>query len=319
MKKLLLLAFLFPLVISAQHEFGYHATWYYSYSEYGYNGYKKISHVGDTNMLGMDWLKFEVTGVSELRTGPNPNDVIQAKNVVFDPIYLTTRNDSVFRLLNDSIPYLLYDFSATIGGEWQFAPLDTNGGCDSIPVATVVNSGIEVVDGHGMRFIDVEYPMDTVDYGGMPIYQPVCGKLLSYRIYNDFGSWGYVAPFEATPIACNGSVFKTTQLNNYSLRCFSNDSVSINVTSQACDYWKFISVEEYESISFEVYPNPTNGLVNIQSDEVVARVEVYSLDGQKLIETTQTKNIELPASSGMYVVAIYFEDGRRAVSKMVRE
>ena len=124
MKKIVL-AFFLPVTLLAQNEFGYHATWYFGYSEYGYNGYKKITHVSDTTMLGFDWLKFEVTGVSETRTGPGPNDISQSKNVVFDPIYLATRNDSVFRLWNNDSLYLLYDFSADVGDKWECAPRDT--------------------------------------------------------------------------------------------------------------------------------------------------------------------------------------------------
>ncbi|WP_417611704.1 T9SS type A sorting domain-containing protein [Owenweeksia hongkongensis] len=319
MKRLLLLVLLFPLTVSAQYEFGYHATWYYEYSEFGYSGYKKITHASDTNMLGMDWLKFEVTGVSEIKTGPNPNDIIQSKNVVFPSIYLATRNDSVFRLLNDSSSYLLYDFSATVGDKWQFSPSDTSFGCDSIPVATVTTIGTEMIDGKNMRYLDVAFPMDSVNYGGTSNYQPVSNAILSNRVYPDFGSTGYVVPFVPAPNLCDGSVFRTTQLSNYSLRCFSNDSVSLHFVSWPCDHWDFISVEEYRAINFEAYPNPSGGHLNIQADETVSKVQVYSLGGQMLIETSQTKNIELPASSGMYVVAIHFEDGQKVVTKVVRE
>lgn len=319
MKRFIFLALLFPATIFAQNEFGYHATWHFSYSEFGYSGYKKISHTSDTSMLGMDWLKFEVTGVSEIRTGPNPNDIIQSKNVVFPSIYLVTRNDSVFRLLNDSTLYLLYDFSTAIGDKWQFAPSDTSFGCDSVAAATVISNGKETIDNESVEYLDLKFPMDTVDYGGTSNYQPVSNAILSNRVYPDFGSTGYAFPFEAAPILCDGTVFRTTQLSDYSLRCFSNDSMSLHFVSWPCDYWKFISVDEYETVNFDIYPNPSNGLINIKTNEEVKNVELYSLGGQKLIETLETENIELPASSGMYVVAIYFEDGQKVVTKVVRE
>lgn len=316
MKKLLLLAFLFPLVISAQHEFGYHATWHFGYEKFGFFGNQKITHVGDTSMLGMDWLRLEVTGIEAIITGPNPNDFIVDSNVVFDPIFLATRNDSVFRLLNDSTPYLLYDFGAQVGEKWQFAPNDTVFGCDSVPVATVLGRGVQTITGQPVRFVDITFPMDTAYYTTPPSYRPFSNEILDYTIYPDFGSINYSTPFTPRPNLCNGSSF---DLSRYKLLCFSNDSMSLKFESKPCDFVPYISIEEFEPISFEVYPNPTNGLVNIQSDEMVARVEVYSLNGQKLIETIQTESIELPASSGMYVVAIYFEDGKSVVTKVVRE
>lgn len=313
MKKLLLLALLFPLTISAQHEFGYHATWYFSYGGFGEFGYKKVSHVGDTIMHGMDWLEFEVTGLKATKTGPNPNDVIVLdSNAVFPTFYLSTRNDSVFRLWNYSNPYLLYDFSASIGDKWQFAPKDTFGGCDSLPVATLTRENFDTIDNQVVKYIDVAFPMDTVNGR----YQAMCSSVFYPRIYPIFGPIAHVSFFETTPNTCDGGIL---DFSYQVLTCFSNDSISINFGNRPCDFVPFISVKEFEPTSFEVYPNPTNGFVNIKADEMVARVEVYSLGGQKLIETTQAENIKLPASSGMYVMAIYFEDGRRAVTKVVRE
>lgn len=313
MKKLLLLVFLLPLSVSAQHEFGYHATWHYGFSEFGFWGYRKVTHVGDTAMMGMNWLKFEVSGAKGITTGPGPNDFNVDTNHRWSPIYLATRNDSVFRLLNDSTPYLLYDFSAQVGDQWQFAPLDTSTDCDSVPIARVISKGTEIIDGQKVEYLDLGFPMDTVYYDTVGVYQAVSGRTLSHRIYRAFGSLEYTVLFQPFYNDCRG-LFLTT--NWQLMRCFSNDSISLG---KACDFVPYISLEEHKPISFEVFPNPTNALVNIHSEEEVARVEVYSLDGQKLIETSQTENIELPASSGMYVVAIYFEDGRRVVTKVVRE
>lgn len=316
MKKLLLLAFLLPLSVSAQHEFGYHATWHFLYNGFGFFGNQKVSHVGDTAMLGMNWLKFEVTGVEAIVTGPDLHDFIVDSNVVFAPIFLATRNDSVFRLLNDTTPYLLYDFSAQVGDKWQFAPNDTNFGCDSVPVATVLRKGSHSIGAQSVRFVDVTFPMDTAYYTSPPSYRTFSNEILTSTIYPDFGSAYYSFPFTPRPNLCDGTSF---DLSNYELLCFSNDSMSISFKSKPCDFVPIISTDEYEPISFEVFPNPTNAIVNIHSEEEVARVEVYSLDGQKLIETSLTENIELPAYSGLYMIAIYFEDGRRVVTKVVRE
>ncbi len=317
MKKSLLLILLLPLTVFAQHEFGYHATWYFSYGGFGEFGYKKVSHVGDTSMLGMHWLEFEVTGTGVMKTGPNPDDFVADTTRVWNSIYLATKNDSVFRLLNDSTPYLLYDFSAGVGESWQFAPNDTFMGCDSVPIATVNEFGFDTIDGNVVEFMRVTLPMDTVYYGNTPYYQPMSNTVFNTRIYPDFGSNSYVLLFGTWRNACDGVTI--LDYGGHSLSCFSNDSLSISFVNQACDFVPFISVEEYESISFEVYPNPTDDLISIQADKVISKVEVYSLGGQKLIETSQTENIELPASSGIYVVAIYFEDGRRAVTKVVKK
>ncbi|WP_417591623.1 T9SS type A sorting domain-containing protein [Owenweeksia hongkongensis] len=317
MKRLLLLILLLPLTVFAQHEFGYHATWYFSYGGIGEFGYKKVSHIGDTTMLGMHWLEFEVTGLRAIKTGPNPNDVVVLDSSKFySPIFLATRNDSVFRLWDNNTPYLLYDFSAQLGDEWQFAPDDSFAGCDSLPIVTVNKIGVDTIDGHPMDFMHVLFPMDTVYYGSTPFYQPMSNATLNPKVYPQFGGVLYVSLFQAEPNTCDGRIVDWTY---HTLSCFSNDSLSISLTNQPCDFVPFISVDEYEAVNFEVYPNPTNDLISLKTDEEVKNVEVYSLEGQKLLETKNTESIQLPSSSGMYLIIVWMEDGKKAMSKVIKE
>lgn len=319
MKKLLLLALLFPLIISAQHEFGYHATWWYRtfYPFYGYYDYKKVEHVGDTTLVGLNWLEFEVTGKRVRKTGLGMYEVeVLDSNLKFPSIYLASRNDSVFRLLNDTTPYLLYDFSAEVGDKWQFAPHDSMAGCDSTPVATVTDLEIDTISGHVVSYLRLKFPMDTLYGGTWPKYQVVSPYLLSGRVYREFGGKYMISLFTPDFNFCDGTI---VEYGDHSLVCFSNDSISLTVSREDCSWIRRIGLLEKAVIRFEVFPNPTNGSINIHSDERVVKVEVYSLDGQKLIETTQADNIELPISSGIYMVAIYFEDGRTGFRKISKD
>ena len=84
-------------------------------------------------------------------------------------------------------------------------------------------------------------------------------------------------------------------------KCESTDeSVSITVTD----------VEE-NTANINVYPNPTNGLLNIEGQGTM-HIIVRNLLGQKLIETEAKGNTTLDLSrfeSGMYLVRIENEDG----------
>lgn len=320
MKRLLLVLVFAPALLLAQTPFGYHATWYYEFSDFGFEGYKKIMHVGDTTMLGLDWLTFEVTGLNQIRTGPGPNDIIQIPNAKFGSMYLATRNDSVFRLLNDSTPYLLYDFSAQIGDNWQFAPLDTNFGCDSIPRATVLAIGFDTIAGQAVKYWDISNVMDSVSYGGGPTsYQCFSARCLHSRIYRNFGSGFYTTLFEAEPNLCNGAVIKTMWMNYNYMRCFSDDSMNIQLTTKACDYWSLIGVEENELPEVKIYPNPSSGLVFIDTESSIAKTEIYNINGQKLGVYQAETTIELPQISGLYFLHISFENGAVLVEKVVRE
>jgi hypothetical protein len=310
MKKLILLI-AFPTLLIAQQPFGYHATWHFNYYENGYSGFKKITHVSDTTMLGLNWLKFEVTGVSEIRTGPNPNDIIQTKDVKFDPLYLATKNDSVYRLLNDSTPYLLYDFSAGLGDKWQFAPHDTSLGCDSLPIASVSKVGMDVFGSDTVSYIEVGQALDTSGT------RYSASLIMPDKIYRKFGSEYYTLLFEVIMNACNG--VNIDYFSGYSLRCFSDDEVSINFTNQACDAWNYISLEELATKEFKIYPNPANGVIGIFSEEEVVNIIVFDLSGQKVNEVVKDfESVELPEKSGLYMLVATFKDGGKATRKVMR-
>jgi plastocyanin len=58
---------------------------------------------------------------------------------------------------------------------------------------------------------------------------------------------------------------------------------------------------------FSIYPNPTNGLINIESDLEIEQITLYSVDGQ-LIETTLRRSILLKIK-GIYFIKIRTEKG----------
>lgn len=284
MKKLTLALIISLLTLSSHAQFGENTTWHFDYMEYNFFGDKRVKHISDTTMLGMQWQKFEVTGSRGNRFGPGPNDYTIDTNVTFAPIFLATRNDSVFNYAEDSA-YLLYDFSADIGDTWQFASVDTTFSCNALPEATVVAKGTEMIQGVPCRYLDVEFPMDTIDYGGTPIYQPISGWVLSDRIYLDFGALYYHGLFGRYPVTCDGTSF---QLANQTLRCFQNDSVSFNFANYPCN--SNISTAEYEVAQINIYPNPTSGTLHIELPEVDfpkdLRVQIYDVQGRMIMNRT---------------------------------
>ncbi len=311
MKKLILLI-AFPTLLMAQQPFGYHATWHFDYYANGYRGFKKISHVSDTTMLGLNWLKFEVTGVSEIRTGPNPNDIIQTKDVKFDPLYLATKNDSVFRLLKDSTAYLLYDFSAGLGDKWQFAPHDTSLSCDSLPIAKVLKMGVEVYGADSVSYIEVSQSLDASQF------YHAASKVMPDKVYRKFGPMNSTLLFEVILNSCDSNTI-IDYFSSYSLRCFTDDEVSINFTNQACDAWNYISLDELAAKEFKVYPNPANEVVSIFSEEEIVSVMVYDLSGQKINEVVRNfESIQLPEKPGLYMLVATFKDGGKATSKVMK-
>lgn len=316
MKKLLLTISVTLFTLSVHAQFGANATWHFDYTEYGYFGHKKIEHVGDTNILGMQWLKFEVTGTRAIYTGPTTYSV--TRGLTFDPIFIATRNDSVFRLGVDTAR-LLYDLSADIGDSWEFALPDTSFDCTAPSRATVVAKGVENIAGANVRYIDVRFPMDTVSYPNGPYYQIVSPYYLSERIYLDFGALFYHGLFAPSPMTCDGTSF---QLNMNNLRCFQNDTISFNRTNYPCA--TTIGLNEVEEQHVNIYPNPTSGKVTIDFHSPTGHdteVRVINIHGQLVLRAAipQTEKLHFEIEeTGVYFVHITSDqDGVDIVEKVV--
>ena len=73
------------------------------------------------------------------------------------------------------------------------------------------------------------------------------------------------------------------------------------------------------NLKFSLYPNPASDILNIEMDSELKSVEIYSLQGQKvLLATSKDVNISnLP--SGIYMIRVQDIDGAIATSKMVKK
>lgn len=81
--------------------------------------------------------------------------------------------------------------------------------------------------------------------------------------------------------------------------------------------------EEYTSedvlpSAITISPNPTTGLLNIQTDKAIQSVAVYQLDGQKVTEQTGNTVELYDVSAGIYILHICFTDGSVYIDKVIK-
>lgn len=82
---------------------------------------------------------------------------------------------------------------------------------------------------------------------------------------------------------------------------------------------RILSAQDIKTKAFQVYPNPTKETVTVQSKNIVKKLELYSVDGKKLQETTSI-NLNLGAfPKGIYIVKAEFQDGNIATEKIIKE
>lgn len=76
--------------------------------------------------------------------------------------------------------------------------------------------------------------------------------------------------------------------------------------------------DDITASAIRISPNPTTGLLNIESDKAIQSVAVYQLDGQKITEQTGNAVELYAASAGIYIVHIYFTDGSVYTDKVIK-
>jgi hypothetical protein len=62
------------------------------------------------------------------------------------------------------------------------------------------------------------------------------------------------------------------------------------------------SIEEQEEISVTVYPNPTNGILRVETNSEVQKLEIFSVRGELLISTSQPEINLVNLNAGSYVL-----------------
>jgi len=71
--------------------------------------------------------------------------------------------------------------------------------------------------------------------------------------------------------------------------------------------------------AINVWPNPTNGVLHIEADGV-NKVELYNLQGQLLLDTESTENIELNGfEKGIYFLIVSDKQGNKSATKVIKE
>ena len=65
---------------------------------------------------------------------------------------------------------------------------------------------------------------------------------------------------------------------------------------------------------FVFYPNPTKG--NIYFNSSLDKVEVYSLNGQKLLNFKNVDMLEINLEKGLYLVSLY-KEGKSSIHKII--
>lgn len=200
---------------------------------------------------------------------------------------LREENGKVWALyfLNNPEEFLLYDFTANVGDNLVVGDFGTDYVVDSI--------SIEHIGGLDRK----KFWLVTNDYLGNPQVRETWIEGIGSNLGMPWSGWG-VGVYDF-----------------YShLLCFHQDGELVwqNPDYDGCTYTAVEEIQSDETVC--VYPNPTNGIVNIEGYEVI-EVKVYNAFGQ-LVKETKDNVLDLSdQEASIYIIKVITPSG--TISKQI--
>lgn len=82
-----------------------------------------------------------------------------------------------------------------------------------------------------------------------------------------------------------------------------------------------LSTDDFNALSFNVYPNPTTGVINVETTEQLSAYTIYDATGrmvrQSMFDSSNQINLE-NASNGVYFIRIVTVEGNAGTVKVVK-
>ncbi|KAA3651205.1 MAG: T9SS C-terminal target domain-containing protein [Bacteroidetes bacterium] len=104
---------------------------------------------------------------------------------------------------------------------------------------------------------------------------------------------------------------------------YKQDAWVIRVDSNGCIISNCLVGEkslEFSKKTIDLYPNPSTGIVNIESEEGIKSISVYDMQGSFLKHIKGSlRQLELPTEKGLYLIRIETEKGQVLNRKVVKQ
>ena len=122
--------------------------------------------------------------------------------------------------------------------------------------------------------------------------------------------FGSVSEDGLVTATANGTiVIRATSADNAGL----HDDITITID------FPTVGLDDFAKNGLVMYPNPSKGVVTIESQYEIQQIHIYNTIGQ-LVLTSNTATIDLSArEQGVYLVQVTLENGRVAVHKLVKQ
>src|SRR5690606_582996 len=115
-------------------------------------------------------------------------------------------------------------------------------------------------------------------------------------------------PLSENHIIENNTTYYVTQ----TLGACTSEALAVTVST--------LGVSDFQKIEIKLYPNPTSGLLYIETSQEIQSYEVYNLIGQRLLSGDYTGSIDIKdVSKGTYIIRLTTPNGEVFTEKVIKE
>lgn len=306
MNKLVL--FIFTLIgLSAQAQTNWikgHAVWNYEWFIPALSGSLRIETMNDTVIDGHTCQKLKCDTHTKMITGPN-GSFLHTVDTEYQYIYF--EQDTVWYRKNNAF-LVLYDFTAVQGQVRMLEPGIENQECNDSSYLFIDNVYSGVLNGETATFYTTrDSSTNSIQHGGLvnSHFGMMSADFSPSHSFFPVAGWCSQSP--------NDGVF-------YKLLCFEDDSLSYNPGNQDCEYYTYLGTGELQVSNISVFPNPSEGKIELLSDVPLKHIRVVNMLGAVLKElpagstSTVIDLTDLP--QGTYYLDMETGDGHQAVKRV---
>lgn len=201
-----------------------------------------------------------------------------------------------------------------------------------------------ITSNHGANSGGEEYVRRThnlyLDNSLIDSYKPGGKSCEPYRQYNtqgngiygqspkteaDWTSWNNWCPGDVIP----NRIYKIADMNKgtHEIKLTVPDAKFVNQQGDiplslyfyATGINGVLSNEQFEKVSYKLYPNPTQDAIHIASEYEVSTLVLYDMKGSKVREAKQVNTLDISTlSSGKYILNIAFSNGIKTKENIVK-
>lgn len=260
-------------------------------------------------------------------------DILATDNVLHSGSIFWYKNlgNEIFGTQQIIYQFLYVQSGGTNITEFQYVDVNTDGRMDIVMTSVDDNSFIttnwmENMDNQG-NFGDLQFLIDTGDqYLFYDLDNDSDNDMLLWNRFSDKISWKenengqgtFGAPNIINAAADFASDAKAADFNGDGWL----DIASASAGNNKLSWYKnnTLGISEYEFGNYQIYPNPTDGILYLESKQPIWQISLFNILGQRIETGQNTNQIDLSkAEAGVYLLKIEGENGNFQTHKILKE